>query len=523
MTETRTPQPDQIKDREIEPSKEYSLPLPEEFLALLDEAGLETHKEAYQTVLNIADDVKALGGRALLVGGSVRDFLMGKISKDFDVEIYGLEADVIKEIVEKYGKVEEVGEAFGVLKVMFAGGIDIDVSLPRKDSKTGEGHKGFSVETDPNMSVKDAARRRDFTFNSVCANPITGELFDPFGGADDIKDGILKVTDEELFKDDPLRVLRAVQFIGRFGFEIDSTSIPVLKEMAQKLKELPKERIGEEWRKLLLKSDRPSVGLEAAMELGVLREIHPEFTPLQETEQEHEWHPEGNVWIHTKMVTDEAARIVKKEKLDSDSSMTMMLAALCHDLGKPATTEFIDGKIRSRGHEEAGEDPTRAFLETINTDKATVNKVVKLVIHHLKPTLLHLAEEKSGKKIKNGTIRRLAKALHPATIRELVMVAEADHFGRESLDGPITEFPAKEWLLEKARQLEVEDRRPEDLTRGRDWMERKYRGGPNIGKLIFLSNELRDDKEMTRDEILNATEGMNEHEAIAKLQSMLTG
>ncbi len=521
MNHDRRPVPEEVRNPEIKPSKDYSIPNGKDFLELLDEAGLETHKEAYQTVLDIAKSVEAKGGKVLLVGGSVRDFLLGKISKDFDVEVYGLEAEEIEAIVKKYGKVEEVGKAFGVLKVMFSGGIDIDVSLPRRDSKVGDGHKDFSIDTDPNMSIEDAARRRDFTFNSVSANPMTGELYDPFGGADDIRKGILKVTDEDLFKDDPLRVLRAMQFIGRFDLTIDRDSLPVLQEMAPLLEHLPKERIGEEWKKLLLKSERPSKGLQAAMDMGALDSLHPELSILDEIEQEHQWHPEGNVWKHTLMVVDESKRVAKENKLDEDETMTIVLAALCHDLGKATTTVFEEGRLRSHGHEEAGAVPTVAFLETLNIDKATIKKVAKLVMHHLKPTLLYLAEQKSDKRIRDGSIRRLAKALHPATISELVMVAEADHFGRDTLEGPVTEFPAKDWLLERARQLEVEDQKPADLTRGSDWMKRKYRGGPNIGKLIKLSNELRDDQDYTKEMVLDATDGMSEKDAIVKLEELL--
>ncbi len=380
--------------------------------------------------------------------------------------------------------------------------MNIDVSLSRIDSKIDVGHRGFEVKTDPYMSIEDAARRRDFTMNSIAADPLTGKIYDPFGGIEDIKNGILKITDHERFRDDPLRVLRALQFVGRFGLEIDKDSILIIQEMASQLKELPKERIGEEWKKLLLKSKKPSLGLSAGMILGVFKEIHPEFPPLVETQQEKEWHPEGNVWIHTLMVVDEAAKIIQRERLESNNALTVLLGALCHDLGKPMVTEYKDGRIISYGHETVGEEPTKKFLATIKIDNLMRDKVIKLVTNHLIPTMFYVEEVVRNNKISDGAIRRLANRIYPATIQELVFVSEADHLGRGLFDQEIKEqlllpenqFPVGEWLLKRARDLEVEDSRPADLTRSRDWISLGYKRGENIGKLIRLSNSLRDEK-----------------------------
>ena len=225
--------------------------------------------------------------------------------------------------------------------------------------------RSVSVKSDPNMTVIEAARRRDFTINSMAGDPLTGELFDPFGGAKDLRNRVLRVTDEERFRDDPLRVMRALQFVGRLGLSIDSESVRIITSMVPELRELPKERIYEEWKKLLLKSEKPSLGLSAGMALGVFKEIHPEFPPLAETPQEPEWHPEGDVWIHTLMAIDEAANIVRQERLDEDGSLVVLFSTLCHDLGKPATTETKDGRIISHGHEPAGEEPAKKFLATL--------------------------------------------------------------------------------------------------------------------------------------------------------------
>jgi len=344
---------------------ESSFAKPEEYLQEMLENGLFEQAQAYKKVIELAEKIKALGGQALLVGGSVRDYLMGKIAKDFDVEVYGLEADKIEKIANTVGKVSDVGRSFGILKIFLDNNIDIDVSLPRTDSKIGAGHRGFAVQTDSNMSIRDAAQRRDFTMNSVSADPLTGKLYDPFGGVEDIKERKLCITDNELFKDDPLRVLRGIQFIGRFGLEIDEESFSIMKSMLPQLNELPKERLAEEWKKLLLKSPKPSLGLQAGLNLGVWQEMNPELVELNKTEQEPKWHPEGNVWIHTLMVVDEAAKIAYREELDHDESMILLLSALCHDLGKPEVSEYKDGKIISYGHEKAGEEPSKKFLKKI--------------------------------------------------------------------------------------------------------------------------------------------------------------
>jgi len=505
-------------------------PKPENYLEIMQESGFPEHAKAYEKVLELAQILKESGGQALLVGGSVRDALMGKISKDFDLEIYGLEPQEIEVIVQQVGKVSDVGKAFGILKIALEGGLDIDVSLPRTDSKIDAGHRGFEVKTDPHMSIEDAARRRDFTMNSVAADPLTGELYDPFGGVEDIKNRLLKITDKERFKDDPLRILRALQFIGRFGLEIDKESIAILQEMAPLLKELPKERIGEEWKKLLLKAEKPSLGLSAGMTLGVFKEIHPEFPPLAETQQEPEWHPEGDVWIHTLMTIDEAAKIIQRERLESDKALTVLLATLCHDLGKPLVTEHKDGRIKSHGHEAAGEEPTKKFLATIGIDNLTRDKVVKLVTNHLVPTMFYIEDQVRSNQISDGAIRRLAQRIHPATIQELVLISEADHLGRGTFDPEIREqlllpadqFPAREWLLARARTLEVEASRPADLTRGKDWINLGFKPSKNIGELIKLSNDLRDERNFSREIVFEIVDGTtNPNEAIQRLKTKL--
>jgi tRNA nucleotidyltransferase (CCA-adding enzyme) len=469
----------------------------------MEEAG------AFEKVVDFARAVEAAGGKALLVGGSVRDELMGIPPKDYDIEVYNIPPERLRELARSFGDVNEVGAAFGILKVR-VGDIDIDVSLPRRESKTGRGHRDFAISADPYMSVKEAARRRDFTFNSLAKDILTGKIYDYFGGIRDIEQRILRVTDEERFRDDPLRVLRGVQFVGRFGLKVEDRTASIVREMRGELKYLPKERLREEWIKLFLKSRKPSLGLQAAMEWGIFHEMHPEVIELIKTPQDPEWHPEGNVWIHTLMVVDEAAKIIEEERLKGEGALIVMLAAFCHDFGKPYTTREVEGKIRAHGHEEAGMEPASRFLASIGIEASLREPVVKLVVEHLKPSMLYVQEVLRGEKVTDGAIKRLAKRISPATLKQLTYVAKADHLGRGPFVDPREpekslmplDYPAGNWLLERAAALGIYETKPMPVLFGRDLIAFGFQQGPLFGEVIRAA-ERRHEEGFTRDQILD--------------------
>ncbi len=477
----------------------------------LRELGYEGNAQAFEKAIEIAEAMRDAGGRALFVGGSVRDTIAGNVPKDFDLEVYGLKPDEIKSILLKMGEITEAGKQFAVIKFHVLPGYDVDVSVPRKDSKAGKGHSDVDVELDPNMSIQEAARRRDFTMNSLAADPFTGEIYDYYGGVDDIRHRILRATDKVLFKDDALRVMRAVQFVGRLGLQIEPETLQLIQETIPDLKNISKERFLEEWGKMLLKSEKPSIALTVGMTLGVFQETNPELVLLQQTPQEPDWHPEGNVWIHTLMVVDEAAKIVRREQLNDDEAFIILLAALCHDFGKPLVTETSsEGRIISHKHEAAGEEPTKKFLTAIGVPEKKKDVIVKLVMEHLAPSFLYLEETVKNNPIKDGAIRRLATRLHPATVQQLVLVCEADHMGRGSFEAPELKeqltlnpkiFEPGEWLLERAKKLEIQASKPANLTNGKDWAVMGFKQGISIGQLIRLSNDLRDDKGLTKEEV----------------------
>jgi len=505
-----------------------SLPSAEEYRALLQEKGSESHLEAYNKVLEVHQVIQNAGGEAYLVGGTVRDMISGVIPKDFDIEVYGIDPAKLDELISPlFDKIALVGKSFGILKAR-TGDVEIDVALPRIETKTGEGHKGFETEPAPNLSKVEATNRRDFTINSMLANPETGEIIDLHNGLEDLKNKTLRVTNPAKFGEDPLRVLRALQFISRFDLKIDPSSVGIIKQTIPSLSELSAERIRDEWEKLLLKSKYPSKGLDAGMELGVFANLHPELASLPNTPQEPAWHPEGDVWIHTLKSVDSAVQIARREKLSESDAMVVILAALCHDFGKPSTTEEKDSKIISYGHDQAGEQLALDFLNSLRVDNLTKAKVAKLVANHMTPSRLYHMENKGGK-VGDGAIRRLAAKIAPATIEELILVSESDKAGRGPFMDPnspeqaLMRYPseATEWLLKRARELNVEQKKPDNLIGGNELMALGFEPGALMGEIIKLANELRDEKGMSKEEVLEFIKKNSKDNILEDLQSKL--
>jgi len=416
----------------------------------------------------VARRVREAGGRALVVGGWVRDRLMGRPSKDLDLEVYGLPADRVKALLGGFGSVNTVGESFTVYKV--AG---VDVALPRRESRTGRGHRAFEVVGDPDLSFVDAARRRDFTVNAIAWDPLTGEYIDPFDGRGDIAARVLRAVDARTFGDDSLRVLRAVQFAARFEFRLDDATRELCRQI--ELDDLPSERIWGEVEKLLLLAARPSIGFGLALDLLVVDRLFPEIKALVGCAQEPEWHPEGDVWVHTLMVIDQArARI---DDLERARQIVIMLGAVCHDLGKPPTTAFVDGRIRSIDHEQAGVAPATAVLDRLNLhtiDGYDVRtQILGIVAHHLKPGMFR----QSPTPVSDGAFRRLAQKVD---LELLARLAKADCLGRTGG----FDCSAMDWFLERARELGVQHAPPEPLVKGRHLLALGLTPGPRVGAAL---------------------------------------
>jgi tRNA nucleotidyltransferase (CCA-adding enzyme) len=448
----------------------------------------------------IAAAIRGAGGRAFLVGGLVRDRVAARLAgreevprqRELDLEVYGLPAPDLVKVLRRFGEVRLVGESFAVYKVVPAGRapeggpLVLDVSLPRRDTKVAPGHRGFEVQGDPHLSFEAATRRRDFTVNAMMQDPLTGETIDLWGGTADLRAGLLRAVDPATFVDDSLRVLRALQFAARLEFDIDPATVDLCRRID--LADLPAERVWGEMEKLLRLARRPSLGLVWAARLGVVDRLFPELLVLQGCPQEPEWHPEGDVWTHTLMALDRAAE--ESAYLPWEKRLTVLLAVLCHDFGKPSTTALVDGRIRSYEHEAAGVAPTVAFLDRLKVhtlDGYDVRgQVIELVAHHLSPSHLFKNRDHAG----DGAFRRLARRLEPEL---LYRVSRADCLGRTG------EFSteAQEWFLERVRSLGVEERPPRPILLGRHLLEMGLAPGPRIGRITRAVYEMQLDGRVT--------------------------
>jgi len=428
----------------------------------------------------IARAVRERGGRALVVGGWVRDRLLGRSATEMDVEVFGIPVEELPALLSAFGRVEPIGKSFPVYKLGA-----IDIGLPRRESKAGRGHKGFVVDGDPSMSIEDAARRRDFTINAISWDPLTGETFDPVGGRNDLDRRILRAVDPATFGDDSLRVLRALQFAARFELTLDAATAALCRSIP--LDDLPPERIWGEIEKLLL-AGRPSIGFQLALDLGVVDRLFPELKALVDCPQEPEWHPEGDVWVHTLMVIDQARQRI--DDLDRADRITVMLAAVTHDFGKPKTTAFLDGRIRSLNHEEEGVAPAAAFLDRLNVHsidgKDVRRQVLGLTAHHLKPGMLF----KVRHELTDGAFRRLAQKVD---LELLARVAKSDCLGRTG----DFDCSAMDWFLERARELGVDRSPPKPLLLGRHLLDLGVPPGPAMGELLKQVYERQLDGEIT--------------------------
>lgn len=422
------------------------------------------------SIIKLCDTLIDSGARPIIVGGYVRDFFMNRESKDIDIEVYNISSlEALKSSLELFGSVHEVGKSFGVLKIHLDG-YDFDISLPRTEIKTAKGHKGFHIQTNGYLDFVTAARRRDFTMNAIGYDVVTSSLIDPYNGHEDIANKIIRHVNDESFVEDPLRVLRAAQFAARFDFKLDANTLKLCQNMVEEkmLDELPKERVFEEYKKLLLKANKPSLGFELLDKLGAL---FPELKALQGVVQDERYHPEGDVWIHTMMSLDVMAEL---KTGDNKRDLMLLLAVLCHDLGKAEATEIIEDKVRAIGHESILE-PTISLLNRLSNEKELHEEIQALVQTHLMPSQLYKQSSK------DSAIRRLSTRVN---IENLVILARADHFGRTTEEAKTREYPAGEWLLKKAQELNVQNEKPKALLQGRDLINRGMEAGPDFKKVL---------------------------------------
>lgn len=441
----------------------------------------------------------------MLVGGTVRDRFLHMESKDYDVEVYGLEPDRLREVLEQIGRVNAVGEHFSVYKLVFylpaqdhrrdLGGqssivedapqerFEIDVSLPRRESKSGRGHRGFVIKGDPSMTFEDAARRRDFTINAILYDPLSDETIDPYGGKEDLTNRLLRAVAADTFVEDSLRVLRAVQLAARFKMTIDPQTVELCR--AIDLSDLPRERIWGEIEKLLTLADHPSIGLNAALELGVLDKLFPDISALVGYPGDAE-DGTDDAFQHTKRALDEAAG--EARDLSKPERMAVMLATLCHDLGGVPASE----------NDYAPLEPVLSVLNTLGLygigGYDVRSQVLSLVREKLKPREFYQLREKTT----DGDFRRLAQRVDIDLLYRMEKSCAVER-------GPASSAIAEDWFIHRARVLGVEHGPPAPLLQGRDMIEAGYEPGPQMGRLLREVYELQlDGKVTTLEEALAA-------------------
>ena len=433
----------------------------------------EALRSAAETVSRICRDK---GGRAWVVGGAVRDARLGLALADIDLEVHGLAAADLESLLAEHFEFDAVGRAFGVLKLR---GVAIDVSVPRTESKAGLGHKGFLIQSDPDLGLEAAASRRDFTINAMAYDLLTGEVADPLGGLPDLDARILRHC-SAAFVEDPLRVLRAVQFAARFDLETAPETVALCRTIEPE--GLARERIWQEWRKLLLLGVKPSRGLQLLADTGWLSHFPP-LAALAGLPQDPRHHPEGDVYTHTGLCLD----VFAAQRLnDETEDIVVGLAVLCHDLGKPLVQHVEpDGRIRTPGHAEQAEPLIVEFLTDLTGQPALVAAVLPLVRNHGRPA--QLFAQQAG----DGAVRRLARDVD--RIDRLLRVVRADLGGRGSASD--LDPPAVRWLAERAEALAVADARLEPLILGRHLRSRRLRPGPRYGRLLRACYEAQLDGE----------------------------
>ncbi|HVU18048.1 MAG TPA: polynucleotide adenylyltransferase [Candidatus Didemnitutus sp.] len=426
--------------------------------------------------------LRSAGGEPQVVGGCVRDWLLGLEPKDFDVEVFKMDFATMGRVLAPFGVTDVVGSSFGVLKVRI-GGIEYDFSLPRRESKTGAGHRGFAIEPDPALTRAEAAARRDFTINAIAFDPFSEHLIDPHNGEKDLRAKVLRHT-SDAFAEDPLRVLRGFQLAARFRLRMAPETVALCRSIRQTYPELAVERVWAEWDKWAVLAVQPSLGLAVLKETRWLAHF-PEIAALDELPQEPEWHPEGDVLTHTGHCLDAVVGLPAWKNGDAAERRILSLAVLAHDFGKSGTTHqaMKRGQLRwvSPDHEATGGPLAESFLARIGAPLDLIGYVRPLVTNHL-------AHHHGPGKLRDTTVRRLARKIAPATMNELITVMMADHLGRPPLVS--AEALAKiEELRDAAERLEVERAAPQPIVLGRHLISLGCKPGPDFKPMLDAAFE----------------------------------
>lgn len=425
----------------------------------------------------VAAAVASEGGRTYYVGGLVRDRLLGRDNKDIDIEVHGVTVQTLENILDSLGERLEFGANFGIMGLRH---YELDIAMPRSETATGRGHKDFAVYVDPFLGEEKAARRRDFTMNALMQDVLTGEILDFFGGQEDLKRGLIRHVDDRSFVEDPLRALRAAQFAARFGFTVaeETSELSATMDLAA----LPGERIMGELEKALLKAERPSIFFEEMRRMRQLHDWFPELEALIGLMQNPAFHPEGDVWIHTMQVLDEAAAL----RPSAEEPLWFVLSALCHDMGKAVTTGESGGVLHAYEHEKKGLPTVKGFLRRMTREVKLTQYVLNMTELHMKPNML----------VANNAHIRSYMRMYDRSVcpEDLLLLAKADHLGRAApghdREALLSSYTGTESRLREMLAL-YEERMRQPYLMGRDLIEAGLEPGLSFTGALACAHKLR--------------------------------
>jgi putative nucleotidyltransferase with HDIG domain len=347
-------------------------------------------------------------GNIYEVGGAVRDRLLKRTvgAEDRDYLVCGIPYNELSAILKMHGRVDLVGRSFGVIKFTQKKNdrkYVFDISLPRKEYSFGSGHRDFEVSFDPDLNIEEDLARRDFTINAMAFSLDSEELIDPLNGRVDLDKRQIRMVSEQAFLEDPLRMMRAVQFAARLDFEVEENTIKALKENATLIKTVSVERIAEEFNKLLVRAKKPSYGFRLMQETGLLKEVLPELEECVEVEQPGGYH-KYDVFEHSLYTIDAApARLVVR------------MAALFHDISKPQTRRLVDKGATFYSHEKIGAKSTERIMKRLRYSREMAKQVSCLVDNHMFTTA-----------VTDKGLRRLIKRVGKELIFDLLDLRRAD-------------------------------------------------------------------------------------------------
>jgi tRNA nucleotidyltransferase (CCA-adding enzyme) len=424
----------------------------------------------------IIKTISAHEGKCYLVGGAVIDSIYKNPIKDWDIEVFNKSYKELLLLLQRFGDCNLIGKKFGVIKFR-KDNFDAEFSIPRLENKVGPGHKDFSVELTPSISITEAAKRRDFTINAIYLDLTTNELNDPFSGLKDLKKSQLRLVNWNTFEEDPLRVFRAMQLVSRKVKYITLETKNKCTSMIEELKNLSKDSIYQEWVKMLMLGDRPDLGIKFLDDTNILS-LYPELENLKGIQQSPKWHKEGDAFVHTQMVTKAAARI--RHKIPEDWRLAFMFASVVHDVGKAISTQIRpDGKITSYNHDTTGVKIAEQFMRRLTDSEDLINKVNRIVYDHMRPRLYLNS---------NTKMRTWRRAQNRCPLNIIAYFTVADNMGRIGEDETkgLSEFKGimKKW---------IKFGRPKDKIRqvlqGKDLIDAGYE--PGIEFTEYLNNAYR--------------------------------